>query len=62
MTIGTGRLLQAVAVLSSRVPIPGRLTPILKGGLLPNDASGLVCFLYAMAARQGNPSPRPQSA
>jgi Na+/H+ antiporter len=40
----------AVAALSSRAPIPKRLLHILEGESLLNDASGLVCMRFAVAA------------
>lgn len=40
----------AVGSISARVPIPPRLMHILEGESLLNDASGLVCFRFAVAA------------
>lgn len=40
----------AVSALASRVPIPKRLMHVLEGESLLNDASGLVCFQFAVAA------------
>ncbi|MBX3690089.1 Na+/H+ antiporter [Dokdonella sp.] len=40
----------AVAAISARVPIPRRMLHILEGESLLNDASGLVCFRFAVAA------------
>lgn len=40
----------AVSSITSRVPIPKRLMHILEGESLLNDASGLVCFQFAVAA------------
>ncbi|MEG1678898.1 MAG: Na+/H+ antiporter [Stenotrophomonas sp.] len=40
----------AVSAIASRVPIPKRLMHILEGESLLNDASGLVCFRFAVAA------------
>ena len=40
----------AVSSITSRVPIPKRLMHILEGESLLNDASGLVCFRFAVAA------------
>ncbi|GAB3428246.1 Na+/H+ antiporter [Massilia solisilvae] len=40
----------AVSSIASRVPIPPRLMHILEGEALLNDASGLVCFRFAVAA------------
>ena len=40
----------AVGAIASRVPIPKRLMHILEGESLLNDASGLVCFRFAVAA------------
>ncbi|RZA34499.1 MAG: Na+/H+ antiporter [Lysobacteraceae bacterium] len=40
----------AVASIAARVPIPPRLMHILEGESLLNDASGLVCFRFAVAA------------
>ena len=40
----------AVSSLAQRVPIPRRLMHILEGESLLNDASGLVCFRFAVAA------------
>ncbi|WP_066093379.1 Na+/H+ antiporter [Xanthomonas massiliensis] len=40
----------AVSAIASRVPIPKRLMHILEGESLLNDASGLVCFQFAVAA------------
>ena len=40
----------AVSALKSRAPMPKRLMHILEGEALLNDASGLVCFRFAVAA------------
>jgi len=40
----------AVAAIASRVPIPRRLMHILEGEALLNDASGLICMRFAVAA------------
>jgi Na+/H+ antiporter len=40
----------AVSAISSRFPIPKRVLHILEGESLLNDASGLVCFRFAVAA------------
>ena len=40
----------AVSAIASRVPIPKRLMHILEGEALLNDASGLVCMRFAVAA------------
>jgi len=40
----------AVSSIASRAPIPRRLMHILEGESLLNDASGLVCFQFAVAA------------
>ncbi len=40
----------AVSSIASRAPIPKRLMHILEGESLLNDASGLVCFRFAIAA------------
>lgn len=40
----------AVSSIAARVPIPTRLMHILEGESLLNDASGLVCFRFAVAA------------
>lgn len=40
----------AVASIAKRAPIPRRLLHILEGESLLNDASGLVCFRFAVAA------------
>jgi monovalent cation/hydrogen antiporter len=40
----------AVAAIAARVPIPKRLMHILEGESLLNDASGLVCLRFAIAA------------
>ncbi|MGI2032028.1 Na+/H+ antiporter [Rhizobium panacihumi] len=40
----------AVSAISARVPIPKRLMHILEGESLLNDASGLVCMRFAVAA------------
>lgn len=40
----------AVSAIASRVPIPRRLMHILEGESLLNDATGLVCFRFAVAA------------
>ncbi len=40
----------AVSSIAKRVPIPKRVMHILEGESLLNDASGLVCFKFAIAA------------
>src|SRR6185312_4482213 len=40
----------AVSAIADRVPIPKRLLHILEGESLLNDASGLVCMRFAVAA------------
>lgn len=40
----------AVSAIASRVPIPPRVMHVLEGESLLNDASGLVCFRFAVAA------------
>jgi len=40
----------AVSAIAERVPVPGRLMRILEGESLLNDASGLVCMRFAVAA------------
>ena len=40
----------AVSSIAARVPIPQRLMHILEGESLLNDATGLVCFRFAVAA------------
>ena len=40
----------AVAAMTARLPLPGRITSILNGESLINDASGLVAFKFAVAA------------
>ena len=40
----------AVSAITRGVPIPSRLMHILEGEALLNDASGLVCFRFAVAA------------
>ena len=40
----------AVSSIASRVPIPKRMLHILEGESLLNDATGLVCFRFAVAA------------
>ncbi|KQZ61625.1 sodium:proton antiporter [Sphingopyxis sp. Root1497] len=40
----------AVAAIAARVPIPKRMMHILEGESLLNDASGLVCLRFAIAA------------
>lgn len=40
----------AVSSITARIPIPTRLMHILEGESLLNDASGLVCFRFAVAA------------
>lgn len=40
----------AVSAIAQRVPIPSRLMHILEGESLLNDASGLVCLRFAIAA------------
>lgn len=40
----------AVSAIAARTPIPARLMHVLQGEALLNDASGLVCMRYAVAA------------
>ena len=40
----------AVSAIAARVPIPRRLMHVLEGEALLNDASGLVCLRFAIAA------------
>ncbi|MFL6618042.1 MAG: Na+/H+ antiporter [Povalibacter sp.] len=40
----------AVSAISARIPIPPRVMHVLEGESLLNDASGLVCFRFAVAA------------
>jgi CPA1 family monovalent cation:H+ antiporter len=40
----------AVSSITSRVPVPRRLMHILEGEALLNDATGLVCFRFAVTA------------
>ncbi len=40
----------AVSAISERVPMPQRVMHVLEGESLLNDASGLVCFRFAVAA------------
>ncbi|MGH8600923.1 MAG: cation:proton antiporter, partial [Burkholderiales bacterium] len=40
----------AVSSIASRTPVPRRLMHVLEGESLLNDASGLVCFQFAVAA------------
>lgn len=40
----------AVSSITARVPMPARLQHIIEGESLLNDASGLVCFRFAVAA------------
>ncbi|MBN8760159.1 MAG: Na+/H+ antiporter [Thiobacillus sp. 65-69] len=40
----------AVSSIAARVPVPRRMMHILEGESLLNDASGLVCFRFAVAA------------
>ncbi len=40
----------AVSAIAGRAPVPRRLMHILEGEALLNDASGLVCFRFAVAA------------
>lgn len=40
----------AVSSITSRIPMPPRLMHIIEGESLLNDASGLVCFRFAVAA------------
>lgn len=40
----------AVSAIAARVPVPARLMHILEGESLLNDASGLVCMRFAVAA------------
>ncbi len=43
----------AVTAISARAPIPRRLMHVLEGESLLNDASGLVCMRFAVAAALG---------
>lgn len=40
----------AVGAMTANTPLPSRLTHILEGESLLNDATGLVCFTFAVAA------------
>lgn len=40
----------AVSAITERVPVPGRVMHVLEAESLLNDASGLVCFRFAVAA------------
>jgi CPA1 family monovalent cation:H+ antiporter len=40
----------AVSSITSRIPVPPRLMHIIEGESLLNDATGLVCFRFAVAA------------
>ncbi len=40
----------AVSAITSRIPVPPRLMHIIEGESLLNDASGLVCFRFAVTA------------
>src|SRR5690606_23230948 len=40
----------AVSAIATRVPLPRRLLHILEGEALLNDATGLVCFRFAVIA------------
>lgn len=40
----------AVSAITARVPVPKRVMHVLEGESLLNDASGLVCFRFAVAA------------
>jgi CPA1 family monovalent cation:H+ antiporter len=40
----------AVSAITSRIPVPPRLMHIIEGESLLNDATGLVCFRFAVAA------------
>lgn len=40
----------AVSAITARIPMPKRLMHVLEGESLLNDASGLVCFRFAVAA------------
>src|SRR5690606_33361547 len=40
----------AVNAMTARTPLPSRLMHILEGESLLNDATGLVCFSFAVAA------------
>ncbi len=40
----------AVSAIAARTPIPARLMHVLQGEALLNDATGLVCMRYAVAA------------
>lgn len=40
----------AVSAIAERVPVPARLMHVLEGEALLNDASGLVCLRFAIAA------------
>ena len=40
----------AVSAITARIPVPKRIMHVLEGESLLNDASGLVCFRFAVAA------------
>ena len=52
----------AVSSIAARVPIPRRLMHILEGESLLNDASGLVCFRFAVAAAATGAFSLPQAS
>ena len=52
----------AVSAISARVPIPRRMMHILEGESLLNDASGLVCLRFAVAAALTGSFSAPQAA
>lgn len=52
----------AVAAVARRVPIPKRIMHILEGESLLNDASGLVCLRFAVAAAMTGVFSLPQAA
>lgn len=52
----------AVAAVAKRVPIPKRIMHILEGESLLNDASGLVCLRFAVAAALTGTFSLPQAA
>lgn len=52
----------AVSAIAARVPIPKRIMHVLEGESLLNDASGLVCFRFAVAAAVTGAFSLPQAA
>ncbi|UPG88200.1 Na+/H+ antiporter [Luteibacter aegosomaticola] len=51
----------AVTSMAARLPLPPRLMLILEGESLLNDASGIVCFRFAMAAAATGTFSAPQA-